>query len=1082
MINTLSVPLKWETPRAKESLPLIKPFPYRIHERAQLAKTMSFDRLFGLNDVQVNQEYQRQCRWKSLRQLFYITSLSSYKNHSLETALYTLPGLVTNEHFVMAIMAEYAFPRSLRMDAHLKWLYWSYDLNKTNQVDWRDILAGYRLLASFRLIRERNMELFLLMADIYCEGNDPNSKAIKDDFLLPSPCKVLAKVALTPCQSDAEVESMQSMVEDMCKVIAKRGFSQVMKRRSLQGLLQEVGGDLLSRWAALCWDRLSSDQRLTILDESQLYHKDQAEIIIARHKLSQALLMYQRNVSKLIFKEWRSITIRATGARVFNFRKDTQKKRTAMRFWLYYAHRRAIRRKRRVLADVMGAYALKARCFLRIKLFNENIRKIVRAVGSLHKNRRQFELAGTHLRQYFRLHALRVHYHRWWDICVTMNNMEVSTYANRCRLLKRCIRPWFALAHAAALAERQDMIARENKITFDRKIADTEAAFAELLALEKARDERKAAELKAWEDQEKQRKLEEYKTKVKMEKYTEKKCILAQQREERSERIEKELKTMKKKFKKEWDGKEKEFILKAKERMAAYIENKENESALDMKFEALKRDFYAFPSPETKERERMHSSYRNILFLYIEAKIRYEGYSLEKLIADYDHLKKGFLTFAELTKYVRSINTCLNEAQITSAIRSTDRSKDKEVSLHELKDGIDRIQGHMGVVGSPWKIYIDPTEDVICYHNFETNEKVLEYTMTDKLLRRIVIDDLYGMAQEQALKDMVVQKAEAWQALMRDYMIRRLQFMYRYWKGMTYRKKKAWKIAKRIQREITRNQRICVKYLEKTFIARDARKLFHKQLQLTIERIYDVDTGAEFYYNHITQQSSWEKPWLLVRYGQVSAPSVWVPMDSQQVYQPAAESVNTNEDGRGYDERALLPVEDANGQIIDYDAPQAAIRQAPIKPTNLSSSYWHVQARRAIPFKPDGFLLCDRCHHQVAVHTCTQCNVLKMEDGRTLGGHFCFPCHRASHANPMGFMQRSKATKKQYSSPEFIERYSNFKHTWTETVPYHCDMCKQTKLNAAFMCQTCKNKKMCRTCFHRVHQHDPGHKHHYYHI
>jgi hypothetical protein len=46
--------------------------------------------------------------------------------------------------------------------------------------------------------------------------------------------------------------------------------------------------------------------------------------------------------------------------------------------------------------------------------------------------------------------------------------------------------------------------------------------------------------------------------------------------------------------------------------------------------------------------------------------------------------------------------------------------------------------------GSSWKLYIDPPQDVICYHNFSTNEKILEYAMTDEKLREINIANYYA--------------------------------------------------------------------------------------------------------------------------------------------------------------------------------------------------------------------------------------------------------------------------------------------------------------------------------------------------
>lgn len=50
---------------------------------------------------------------------------------------------------------------------------------------------------------------------------------------------------------------------------------------------------------------------------------------------------------------------------------------------------------------------------------------------------------------------------------------------------------------------------------------------------------------------------------------------------------------------------------------------------------------------------------------------------------------------------------------------------------------------------------------------------------------------------------------------------------------------------------------------------------------------------------------------------------------------------------------------------------------------------------------------------------------------------------------------------------EFVEQLNNFLHTWIDTKPYSCDLCKSSnKLLAAFHCDGCK-KNLCRQCFHR---------------
>ncbi|RYY89068.1 hypothetical protein EON63_01455 [archaeon] len=162
----------------------------------------------------------------------------------------------------------------------------------------------------------------------------------------------------------------------------------------------------------------------------------------------------------------------------------------------------------------MGTYAIKARCFLRIKIHNTNYKHIQKVVGSLHKNARQFALAGTHLRNYFRLSLIRRYYHVWWNKCVVENHIECAEAHDKTRLLCKVFFPWRTYAHAEQVLMRQDLIARENKIAFDRRMADQAEAIADLLRLERERDERFAREQKEREEVEKKRKLEEYQIKV----------------------------------------------------------------------------------------------------------------------------------------------------------------------------------------------------------------------------------------------------------------------------------------------------------------------------------------------------------------------------------------------------------------------------------------------------------------------------------------------------------------------------------------------------------------------------------------
>lgn len=56
------------------------------------------------------------------------------------------------------------------------------------------------------------------------------------------------------------------------------------------------------------------------------------------------------------------------------------------------------------------------------------------------------------------------------------------------------------------------------------------------------------------------------------------------------------------------------------------------------------------------------------------------------------------------------------------------------LEMKELENAMKNVD-QMGVPGSKWKFYVDPAQDVICYHNFHADEKVFEYQMKDDKLR-----------------------------------------------------------------------------------------------------------------------------------------------------------------------------------------------------------------------------------------------------------------------------------------------------------------------------------------------------------
>jgi len=91
-----------------------------------------------------------------------------------------------------------------------------------------------------------------------------------------------------------------------------------------------------------------------------------------------------------------------------------------------------------------------------------------------------------------------------------------------------------------------------------------------------------------------------------------------------------------------------------------------------------------------------------------------------------------------------------------------DEDGDGFIELDELKESMKDTQ-KMGVPGSPWKMYVDPAQDVICYHNFTTEEKIFEYQMTDEKLMEISRSNYFGEAWHEADAVARAKKEEDWE-------------------------------------------------------------------------------------------------------------------------------------------------------------------------------------------------------------------------------------------------------------------------------------------------------------------------------
>lgn len=202
--------------------------------------------------------------------------------------------------------------------------------------------------------------------------------------------------------------------------------------------------------------------------------------------------------------------------------------------------------------------------------------------------------------------------------------------------------------------------------------------------------------------QDREKRLKDAQARTAKAKEEERKLLLSVQKEERQRRVDKVMRKIKDDFRREWEEKTEVVLAKAKSRITAYIENKDNKLAIEMKFEQLKREFFQPPTPENVERERVLSFLKNIVFLYLQAKLRADLIKLSDLLPKFDKGKKGFLTYSEFKEMIKSIGADINPAKISAIIRGVDVDGDKCIELKELELSMKETE-QMGVMGSAWR-------------------------------------------------------------------------------------------------------------------------------------------------------------------------------------------------------------------------------------------------------------------------------------------------------------------------------------------------------------------------------------------
>lgn len=731
---------------------------YFLEHKDKIGERLSAHDLFNI-ELGENHEARRKRKWKELRSLWSVleNEKSHKRNGSIENALwfYGHKGITVN-HFVMAIMNEFEFDNKLNVDNTLRWLYWSFENGARDSADWRDILCAFRIILLYKYVKDKPCELLVKMFDLYADGGDKPNSQPNASWFIPEASDYLQRIFRAPCENDIEIKIIDDLLEKATflnfntpatvaigsgkdnNLYDENMPNSRLYRRDFRAMLRK-SDTLVNTWRSFAWNRLPKVLRLQAYDVAQSEAQERVDAVLSRFKMKQAILINEKSLYRASMVQWKIVALSASKVRKFVIRQLRKKYVRFFRFWRILTSKKRTKVRRILLAEVIGSYAIKARMFARIKLHNWMNRRLLSLGIQVYKGSKEFGLGVAHMRRHWRLRLIRHFYHQWWNRVAEVVNQDMVIRHDFVRRMLPIMKKWQYWAHWEHRTRRMEMVAIENQIHFEKMFKDVDAAVEEIVKAEENKKKRlEDAEMEK-KIAEKERRLESSKMLAQQRKQDDINILLKVQREARRKRVKKEMKNLKKKFTDKWVKKKAELIEAARIGMLAFVNSPDNKIAMQMKFEKLKREFYAPPSIDNKDREAIIANPKNVVILFLENVLKQRKLNLKRVLQKFDVGHKGYLSYEEFAKLIKSVGK-FNAVQVNDAIRGIDVDNDGFINFKEVEDSLE-ITKKMGVQGSPWKLYVDPIQDVICYHNFDTDEKIFEYQMTDDRLKEITTTD-----------------------------------------------------------------------------------------------------------------------------------------------------------------------------------------------------------------------------------------------------------------------------------------------------------------------------------------------------
>lgn len=669
-------------------------------------------------------------------------------------------------------------------------------------VDWRELVCSLYALSNTGYVHHNPIKLLTCFFHLY---------SLPTRHLIVVPRKHVLRLVSLAAITQADMVTVTSIAPYLPKMVRLSKFRNVLNK-----LVQVV-----SAFRTQLWAQLPDITKLTYLRLQEDASARWFEGYIHQHNIKKAVRLRKHSLLYRSYRGWCQFCKKMRVVRIQHRIVILRKCRVFISWWNFYATQRRASYERRQVATVLGHRALMRRTImLRWRQWSCNERRI-RRISGVFRGRAVDVSHGCFLIRHVHSSSSRrkalYQWRQWVDLAYQWHR---AGYLMRKRLELRTFTEWrlhIGFVKAARAAETESI---QNQIFLTSLVKEVNAEFSAARAVDEFNEFNKLAGDRKRALSEKLNALAWSKRRRDATRAADDRIKLAVQQDSRAKRISTEKEDRAASFQAAWDAMEHQYIHEQSMATRRWLDSRISKNHVLKEFKRLKREFYRPPTPRSIGREVKLKSLSSIVLIKMEAVLFQKGIVMEHFIRQYDEDSSGFLSHNEFRALVGDLPIDLSPEQVRLVISTLDSDQDGYVGLKELEKALDVVHQFNGLSASPWRMYIDPAQDVICYHNIATDRLVFEHRMNDKILLEITKSNFLAETKLEAINHIRRQRAlvfrlpsprsivslrsishQAWRCVQEDCASRVLARMYQQFKSKRELGRLMWKIQARRQRQ-----------------------------------------------------------------------------------------------------------------------------------------------------------------------------------------------------------------------------------------------------------------------------------------